>query len=394
MTDLLPVEEAQQRLLALGETVEAETLPIARTAGRWLAETVRARRNQPAADLSAMDGYAVRFDEMPGPWRLAGESAAGAPFDRPLAAGEAARIYTGARVPDGADTVIVQEEVRREGEQLTLDGEGPAAMGRNIRRQGEDFRSGDVLLKEGVRLTPAALALAIAGGHGDLYVRRRIRIALISTGDELVPPGVPTDPEQLPASNGPMLAAQLARLPVAADDFGIVGDTLGAIGKAIDAARKADIIVTIGGASVGDRDLVRPALDAAGAKLDFWRIAMKPGKPLLAGRLGDAVVLGLPGNPASALVTARLFLEPLIAHLSGAADPMPVASDALLGADLPAGGPRHEYLRGRWSADGVIPLSAQSSAALAALAEADLLISRPPGCPPAGKGGQVPVILL
>lgn len=394
MSSLLPVEDAQARLLALASPVDAETLPIAEAAGRWLAESLAARRTQPATDLSAMDGYAIRFAECPGPWSVIGESAAGAPLDRTLAPGEAARIFTGAAMPDGADTVMIQEEAERDGDRVTLSGEGPSGAGGNVRRKGRDFNEGDALLDAGDKLTPPALALAIAGGHGALPVRRAIRVALISTGDELVPAGEPTDAAQLPASNGPMIVAQLAGLPVEIDDLGIVGDTREALAKAFEAARKADVIVTIGGVSVGDHDLVRPVLEAAGANIDFWRIAMKPGKPLMAGTLGHSVMLGLPGNPASAFVTAKLFLEPLIAHLSGASDPLPRYQSARLAADLPAIGVRTEYVRGRWRDGGVEVLTQQSSAALAALASAELLIRRPADSAVARAGDRVDILPL
>jgi len=392
MKDLLPVEEAQARLLALAEPVDPETLPIADAAGRWLSADIAARRTQPAVNLSAMDGYAIRFAECPGPWAVIGESSAGSSFDQSLAPGEAARIFTGAPVPEGADTVMMQEETARDGDTLMLEGEGPRETGAHIRRKGRDFSEGDILLHRGTMVSPAALALAITGGHGTLPVRRAIRVAVISTGDELVPAGQATGLAQLPASNGPMLAAQLASLPVKIDNMGIVPDTLEALAKALDAAQEADVIVTIGGASVGDYDLVRPALEAAGAVMDFWRIAMKPGKPLMAGTLGNAKVIGLPGNPASAFVTAKLFLEPLIAHLAGARDPLPHFRAAKLAAPLPPIGERTEYLRGRWQADMVEPLLQQSSAALGALEKAELLIHRPAGSAAAQAGDEISIL--
>lgn len=394
MTDLLPVADAQARLLALAKPVETETLPIADAAGRWLADDLAARRTQPAVNLSAMDGYAIRFAECPGPWTVVGESAAGNPFDKTLAPGEAARIFTGAAMPDGVDTVLVQEEAECDGTTLHMTGEGPSNQGGNVRRAGRDFADGDRVLKAGVRLTPPALGVAIAGGHGVLPVRRPVRVAIISTGDELVQPGEPTSSAQLPASNGPMLIAQLAGLPVEINDLGIIADTHAALSAALDAASGADIIVTIGGASVGDHDLVRPALEAAGAAIDFWRIAMKPGKPLMAGTLDGSVVLGLPGNPASAFVAAKLFLEPMVAHLSGASDPLPRFQPAPLGIDMPAIGKRTEFVRGRWDGEVVRPLGQQSSAALNALAQAELLIQRAAGSPAAEPGHPVDILPL
>lgn len=392
MSALLPVTEAQARLLALAEPVAPETLPVADALGRWLSADIAALRTQPAVNLSAMDGYAIRFAECPGPWTVVGESAAGSGFDESLEPGEAVRIFTGAAVPEGADTVVMQEDAALDGDLLTLNSEGPSETGAHIRRKGRDFADGDILLHKGARISPAALALAITGGHGILPVRRAIRIALISTGDELVPAGQPTNPAQLPASNGPMLAAQLERLPVKIDDLGIVPDTLEALAKALDMAKEADIIVTIGGASIGDYDLVKPALEAAGAAMDFWRIAMKPGKPLMAGTLGNATVLGLPGNPASAFVTAKLFLEPLIAHLAGSLDPLPRFQPARLAAPLPQVGKRTEYLRGRWQAGAIEPLLQQSSAALAALADAELLIHRPAESTEAQAGEEISIL--
>ena len=394
MTDLLPVADAQARLLALAKPVETETLPIADAAGRWLADGLTARRTQPAVNLSAMDGYAIRFAECPGPWTVVGESAAGNPLDKSLAPGEAARIFTGAAIPDGADTVLVQEEAECDGTTLRMTGEGPSGEGGNVRRSGRDFADGDQVLEAGVRLTPPALGVAIASGHGALPVRRPIRVAIISTGNELVQPGEPTTSAQLPASNGLMLIAQLSSLPVEINDLGIVADTRAALSAALDAASGTDIIVTIGGASVGDHDLVRPALEAAGAAIDFWRIAMKPGKPLMAGTLDGSVVLGLPGNPASAFVTAKLFLEPMIAHLSGASDPLPRFQPATLGVGMPAVGKRTEFVRGRWDGGVVRPLDQQSSAALNALAQAELLIQRSAGSAEAEPGHSVDILPL
>lgn len=394
MSGLLPVKDAQLRLLALATPVEPETLAITDAAGRWLAEDIAARRTQPPRALSAMDGYAIRFTESPGPWTVVGESAAGAPLDRALHQGEAARIFTGAALPDGTDTVMVQEEARRDGEELHLDGEGPRSTGSHVRPEGGDFREGDMLVQAGTKVTPHVLALTVTGGHGALPVHRLIRVALISTGNELVLPGEPTSDAQLPASNGPMLAAQLSALPVAVQDIGIVPDSRDALIKALDGASGADIIVTIGGASVGDHDLVRPALEAAGADIDFWRIAMKPGKPLMAGALGDAIILALPGNPASVVVTAKLFLEPLVAHLSGAENPLPRLPKATLAAPISANGPREEYLRGRWRDGAVEAITQQSSAALAALAEAELLIRRRVSSAAARAGDMVDILPL
>ena len=394
MAALLSVSEAQARLLALAPALTVETVDLVAAAGRWAAEDIFALRAQPAADLSAMDGYAIRFAELPGPWTVAGSSVAGGGLGRALLPGETARIFTGAPVPEGADTILIQEEAAREGDLVRLDGEGPEKRGRNVRPAGNDFRHGDRLIAAGEALTPARIALAAVGGHGLLRVRRKPRIALISTGDELVPPGAATEGAMLPSSNAPMLAAMLGRCPAIIEDRGIVRDDLDAMAASFAAAADADIIVTTGGASVGDHDLVRPALQKAGASLDFWRVAMKPGKPLMAGKLGDTIVLGLPGNPVSAFVTARLFLLPLVAHMLGAALPVPSPLPLPLDGTLPPTANRAEYVRGVRTPAGVRPLPQQDSAALAALAAADLLIVRPPGSPAAVAGEMVGILDL
>ena len=390
---LLPIAEAQARLFALAPRVAAETVPLRDAAGRWAAAEVAARRTQPAATLSAMDGYAIRFADLPGPWRVIGESAAGRPFAGTVAAGEAARIFTGAALPAGADTVLVQEEAHREGDGLRLTGEGPAYEGRNTRARGLDFHEGDRLIAPGERLTAARIALAATAGHGSLAVNRRIRVATLATGDELVPPGAPAGGLALPESNGAMLAALLAGLPVEVVDLGILPDRLDALTRAFTRA-EADILVTTGGASVGDHDLVRPALEAAGGGIDFWRIALRPGKPMMAGRLGDAVVLGLPGNPVSAFVTALLFLKPLIAAMAGAADPLPRTFSAPLGEAIPANGPRTDYLRAELTGGRAFASTIQDSSMLLTLARAGCLIVRPPYAPPAATGEIVEILPL
>jgi len=381
---MLSVAEAQARLLALVPLLPVEQAPLIDAVGRHAAADVIARRSQPAADFSAMDGYAIRFGELPGPWTVVGESKAGTALDRALAPGEAARIFTGAPVPQGADTVLVQEEAARDGARLTLSGEGPSRRGLHIRAAGSDFASGALLVRSGDLISPARMALAVMGGHASLPVRRRPRVRLLSTGDELVAPGAPTSAVALPASNGPMLQAMLLSSAAIAEDRGVIPDRLDALTEGFAAATHgADILVTTGGASVGDHDLVRPALAAAGATLDFWRVAMRPGKPLMAGRLGDTIILGLPGNPVSAFVTARLFLLPLVAHLAGDPDPLPKAVRRRLTAPLPAVGARDDYVRAMQDGDGVRPLRDQDSAALSALARADLLIVRPAHSDPA-----------
>jgi len=394
MIPLLPVADAQARLLAMAPRVATETMPLTSAAGRWTAEPVIALRAQPGADLSSMDGYAIRFDDLPGPWRVIGESAAGRAFGGSTERGEAVRIFTGAAMPAGADSVLVQEEAERDGDTLLLAGEGPPRRGMSVRRKGLDFERGAVLIGAGTRLTPAAIALAATGGHGALTVNRRLRIAILATGDELIAPGMASDnPLALPEGNSAMLAAMLADLPVEVTVAGIVPDRLDALVAAFSGA-DADIIVTTGGASVGDHDLVRPALEAAGGTLDFWRIAIRPGKPMLAGRLGDAVVLGLPGNPVSAFVTATLFLRPLIAAMAGATDPLPHTLRAMLADPLPANDHRQDYLRATIADGRVSAATLQDSSMLATLARATCLIVRPPHAPPAATGDPVDILPL
>lgn len=387
-------EEAQARILALGKPVSVETLPMNQAASRWAAEDVVARRTQPARDLSSMDGYAIRLADIPGPWRVIGDSAAGAPFTGTIGTGDAARIFTGAAVPAGADTIVIQEDVTRDGAVLALCGDGPSATGAYIRRAGSDFARGDHLVAAGDLLSPARLALAAMGGHGSLAVRRRIRVALLSTGDELVAPGSAIDPDRLPNSNAPMLAAMLADLPVDIVDLGIAADTRDAHAGAFARAAGCDILVTSGGASVGDHDLVRPVLRDMGATLDFWKVAMRPGKPLLAGTLGETVVLGLPGNPVSAFATATLFLLPLVRHLSGARAPLPQRIPVQVGEPMPAVGIRTDFIRARWDGGTLMPLPSSDSGVLSSLAQADAFIIRPAGATAISEGAQVEALLL
>jgi molybdopterin molybdotransferase len=392
VTALLPVAEAQARLLALAAPVEIQLAPIVEAAGRWAAASVIARRTQPFANLSAMDGYAIRFSELPGPWRVTTESKAGSLPPAPLDAGQAARIFTGAPVPPGADTVLVQEEAARSGNQLMLAGEGPKRIGQNIRPEGMDFKAGDILIQPGDLITAAHVGLAAAAGHASIEVRRPVRVALISTGDELIPVGSEGGPHQLPSSNAPMLRALLDGAGATVTDLGIASDRIERIVALIQQAADADIIITSGGASVGDHDLVKPAFEAAGAQLDFWRVAMRPGKPLMAGTLGQAIILGLPGNPLSAYVTACLFARPLIARLGGSAQPFAPVRRARLARPLPANGGRDHYIRGTWTEEGVIALEGQDSAALTNLVKAGLFIIRAAHAPAASPGDLVQII--
>ncbi|MDJ0277759.1 molybdopterin molybdotransferase MoeA [Sphingomonas sp. 2R-10] len=389
---LLPVAEAQTRVLSLARPAPAETLPIADTIGRYAAADIVARRTQPARPLSAMDGYAIRFDDLPGPWNVIGESAAGASFPGTVAPGQATRIFTGAAMPTGTDCVLVQEEATRDGARLSLAGEGPVRGG-NVRRAGLDFRAGELLIAAGERITPARAALAAIAGHGALPVGRRVRVAIAATGDELVPAGQAIGDDQLPETNGLMLAGLLADLPVERIDLGILPDRMDALVDAFTAV-DCDLLVTTGGASVGDHDLVRPALVAAGGTLDFWRIALRPGKPMLSGRLRDAAVLGLPGNPVSSYITALLFVRPLVARLAGAADPLPRTVRATLAHPLPANGARQDYLRATLVDGQASTAAIQDSSMLRTLARSDCLIVRPPHAPAADTGDSAEILQL
>lgn len=395
MTGLLPVEEAQARLLALCDPLPRENIALSESLGRYLSDEVLAQRDQPAGPLSAMDGYAIRFDDLPGPWTVTGEVAAGAAPDRAVGAREAMRIFTGAMVPAGADTVIVQEDVAVDGKDLILTGDGPGTRGRHIRERAADFAVGACLLAAGTRLTPGAIAAAAMSGAGQLAVGNRPSVAVVTTGDELVQPGRTPGPGQIPDSNGVMLAAMLAGevaepvLPHHIRDDRIV------LSKVLkDLARRHDVIVTVGGASVGDHDHVRGALEDAGGHIDFWRIAMRPGKPLIAGTIGDSILLGLPGNPSSAFVTATLFLLPLVRHLAGARDPLPAVHRAPLAAPLPEGGTRRDYLRARLENGRLTPFLGQESGLTLPLASANGLLIREIGAPARDAGAMADYIAI
>jgi molybdopterin molybdotransferase len=391
---LLPVDAALAQLLADAAPLPSEAINIGDAHGRILAFDVAARLTQPPFAASAMDGYAVRWADMPGPWRIIGEAAAGRGFGSTMAPGTAVRIFTGAPMPRDADTIIVQEEIDRDGDIARLTGDGPPHCGAHVRAAGQDFLADTPLLQAGDRLTPPRLGLLAAAGHGQVEVVRRPRVALIATGDELVMPGVAPGPDQIVSSNPVMLSGLLGSAGAIVTDPGIVPDRHETLAAALaDASASSDIIITIGGASVGDHDLVVPVLRQLGAEIDFWKIAMRPGKPMLAGRLGQARVIGLPGNPVSAFVCALLFAVPLIARLGGRAT---AARDIWLPltAPLPANGDRRDHLRARRTADGVLPFTSQDSARLAVLANADLLIVREVGAPAAAVGDQVRCMML
>lgn len=391
---LLPVSEAQARLLEKAAVLEDENTALTEAVHRWTTRDISARRTQPAADLSAMDGYAVRHADMPGPWQVAGESAAGGSYGRAVQPGEAVRIYTGATVPDGADTVVIQEDVSRDGDILTLGEDALTPKGRNIRRAGSDFSEGQAIIPAGSRLTARHVALAALAGHGAIPLSRPPRIAILSTGSELVEPGEPIGPNQIPASNGVMLSAMLADLPCTVTDMGVIKDDLAALTGALTSVADHDLIISTGGASVGDHDLVKPALEAAGGSIDFWKIRMRPGKPLIAGKLGSALFLGLPGNPVSAYVTATLFMLPVVRKMLGCPAPLPMTMMAKLGADMPAVSIRDDYVRAVLE-DGIArPVVSQDSAATYALSLANCLIRRVAGSPATRAGEEAELVLL
>jgi molybdopterin molybdotransferase len=390
MSAPLGLEDAQARLLALAPVLSSEVVPTEAANTRILAADLAAARTQPPADLSAMDGYALAGGD--GPWTLVGESRAGAPYRDVLAPGQCARISTGAIVPPGADRVLLQEDARDEAGQITATDLPPP--GRHIRARGFDFHEGDQLFTAGTRLTPARLALALAGGHGTLPVTRRPRVAVMDSGDELSPDPAACLPHQIPASNGAMIAAMLAPLGCEVTRIGPVPDNREALAAALAEAEGADILVTSGGASVGDHDLVKPALAEWGADIAFWKVAIKPGKPLLVATRGKQVILGLPGNPVSSFVTAYLFALPLVRAAMGDAAPLPRSVTMLAGEALPGVGPRREFLRAVSDGAMVRLAGSQDSSALSALAAADCLIDRPAGAPAVMPGEPVPVFHL
>lgn len=388
MTPPLPLAEAQARLLTQVEPLAIETLGASHAIGRYLAAPLLAARTQPAADLSAMDGYAMRTDDVTGPWQVVGESAAGHPYAGELERGQAIRISTGALMPRGDGAVLLQENATRMSDVVSLNGEGDPTA-RHIRRAGFDFRQGDEILAAGARIGPAQLGLALAAGHAELPVHALPSLAILDNGDELATDPKTCAPHQVPASNGAMLAAMAAPCAGSILRLGPVPDRLDAMLTALDKAADTDVIVTSGGASVGDHDLLRPALAQWGAKIDFWRVAMRPGKPLLVARRGERWVIGLPGNPVSSYVTAFLFLLPLLRALGGAGDPLPRGLTMRLGVPLPATGDRTDFVRARLEGGSLLPVVEQDSSALAVLARADALIERPANGPTIEEGALV-----
>ncbi|MAS14387.1 MAG: molybdopterin molybdenumtransferase MoeA [Nitratireductor sp.] len=399
---LLPVDEALERILDGVKALPGENVPIEKADGRVLATPLAATRTQPPFHASAMDGYAVRAVDVqtPGAMRLrvVGESAAGNRFHGVVGAGEAVRIFTGAPVPEGADTILIQENATSVGDDF-IEATSAVAIGRHIRKAGLDFHDGDIVLERGRLLGPAGIGLAAAAGHALLPVTERPLVAIIATGDELVRPGDTCGPDQIVASNGFAIGALAKNEGARILDLGVVSDNSATISatvrKAADAG--AHVLVTLGGASVGARDLVRQALLDAGMSLDFWKIAMRPGKPLMFGRLGEMRVLGLPGNPVSSLVCAHLFLRPLVARL-GQRNHTPDLRAAVLATALRENDERRDYIRASVAAgpEGLIatPFPVQDSSMLTTLAAANALIVREPGAPAAEAGSRCRVLML
>ena len=392
---LLPVAEALARILDGVKPTAAELVPLAEAQNRILAKPVLAKRDQPPFQASAMDGYAVRAGDGP-ILPVHGTSQAGAGYKGILKPGTAIRIFTGAPVPKGADAVLIQENATREGDQLTV--LEPVSPNQNIRRQGLDFTKGDVLIEAGTKLTARHLMLAAAANCAELSLRAKPRVAILSTGDELVAPGEKPGPDQIVSSNSTGLAAFIRHFGGEPVELGIVPDNLTKIRRAIRKAAECDVLLTTGGASVGDHDLVQAALDAEGIKLSFWKIAMRPGKPLMFARQGRQRIIGLPGNPVSTFVCARIFLKPLLDTLLGL-NPAESLPTALLSVPLKANGDRQDYIRARLShlPDGRLsaePFSTQDSSMQRLLAQANGLIIRPPFAPQAAAGALVQVLEL
>ena len=400
---LLPVADAQARLLdTVAPISQTETLGLHHVDGRMLAEDLAAKLTQPPFNASAMDGYALRAVDAPQPGailRVIGESAAGHGFDGTVGEGETVRIFTGAPVPDGADAVLIQEDAEKleDGRIRTT---FAVVAGRHIRPRGQDFAEGETVITAGTTLDFARLTLVAAMNHREVTVYRRPLVAILATGDELVSPGTPPGPNQIIGSNTFGIAALARENGADILDLGIVGDDADAIAAAVGKAQesRADILVTLGGASVGDHDLVQSTLLGAGMRLDFWKIAMRPGKPLMVGDLGDMRVLGLPGNPISSMVCGLLFLEPLLRKLNRR-PPLSREIMARTATVLAPNDKRQDYLRARLMRDGDGNLFAESygrqdSSMMKIFARSDCLIIRPPHAPELAVGAHTPVLLL
>ncbi len=397
---MLSVEAARARILAALSPLAAETISVADSLGRVLAEDLTARVTQPPAAVSAMDGYAVRGRDVttaPVTLRQIGAVPAGTAFAAEVGAGECVRIFTGAPLPAGTDTIVIQENVSAAGDAITINEATPS--GRHVRPSGLDFSAGDVGLGAGDIITVRKLGLAAAMNRPWLRVTRRPRVAILATGDEIVMPGDPIGPSQIVSSNGLTLAAFIHAWGGEAIQLGIAPDRADALQAMAQGARGADLLVTTGGASVGDHDLVRSALGARGLDLDFWQIAMRPGKPLMFGRIDDTPLLGLPGNPVSSLVCSLIFLRPALLRLLGVPDVSERRLPAIVGCDLPANDRRQDYLRASLTRGGeqeliATPFVKQDSSMLSLLAKADALIVRSPEATALKTGDRVEIIAL
>ena len=396
---LLSVAEALARVTQGLEPLEPERVKLEQARGRVLAEDIAAHLTQPPFDAAAIDGYAVRAAEvavLPATLRLIGDALAGRGFDGEVKKGEGVRIFTGAPVPKGADTLLIQDNTEVAPGVVTVK---DAAPRRHIRPRGQDFTKGEVLLRAGTRLGPRELMLAAAMNHAELPVRRKPKVAILATGDEVVPPGTALDRDQIVSSVPVGLAALIEAQGGEPMSLGIAQDTAESIVTLASTGKGADILVTVGGASVGERDLVSAALRSGGMELYFWKIAMRPGNPLLYGRLGNQRVLGVPGNPVAALICGLVFLVPMLHRLLGLREHGREPQEAVLGQALEANGPREHYMRSTstWRSGGerlVIPLAAQDSALMADFARADCLIVRPPDAPALAEGERVMIIPL
>jgi molybdopterin molybdotransferase len=396
---VLSVEDARARILADLRPTAPETVGLAAAWGRVSAAPVLARLTQPPSDVSAMDGYALRAaDGAPGAvLTVIGSAPAGHPFAGSVGPGQAVRLFTGSVIPDGADGVLIQEDAARDGERLTV-GETVIA-GRHIRRAGQDFAAGQEVVGAGRRLGVRDIGLAAAANHAWLAVHRRPRIAILATGDEIALPGDPIPPGGIVSSNAHALAALVQAGGGEACVLPIAADTLEAVGAVADAVAGMDMLVTTGGASVGDHDLVIAGLQQRGLTVDFWKIAMRPGKPLVFGQLGAVPMLGLPGNPVSAIVCATLFLLPALARLSGLPGAPPAVVPGIAGADLAANDGRADHLRATLHVDEAgqlvaTPFPVQDSAMLRRLARADALVLRAPRAHAVAAGAPIAMIRL
>lgn len=398
MAGLLPVDEALARVLAGAEPLPEEWIAVGDCDGRVLTRDLVAGRSQPPEDVSSMDGYAVRAADLPGRLAVIGESAAGRGFAGQMAAGEAVRIFTGAGVPVGADAVVMQEDAAREGDRVLI--AGTARPGQFIRRRGLDFTEGLTGLAAGTLMNPRRLALAAAMNHAIVPVHGRQRVAILSTGDELVEPGTVPGPGQIVSSNALAIAAVVRRAGGEPTLLGISPDRLDATLERVRFARQSGhhVLVTSGGASVGEYDLMRDVIAAEGAEPGFWKIAMRPGKPLMMADLGAMRLLGLPGNPVASFVCSMLFLRPLLLRLAGRGDSAEEPEEAVLGADVPANDLRADHLRASLAQrDGRLvatPFPVQDSSMIRVLAEAEALILRAPHAPAAAAGSPCRILRL